>query len=246
MRLAGWLEVARRLPVVGRQLRSMEKARMRRRIAESADAKAAFAAIHQANYWGSGESVSGNGSTLASTELLRAELTALIAELGVGCLFDAPCGDFNWMRLVRLPDEAHYIGADIVDAIIADCAARYAAPNREFRVVDIIRDPHPRADLWLCRDALLHLSNRDIRAALERFVESGTALCLLTTYPDISVNRDVRTGLTRHINLLAPPFSLPPAGRYLRDAPVGEGPRLLGLWTRAQIAGALAGDAPGG
>ena len=147
------------------------------------------------------------------------------------------------MRLVALPPATRYIGADIVDEIIAQCRSRHAGPDRDFVVLDIINDDHPTTDLWLCRDALIHLSNADVVRALVRFVRSGTKFCLITTRPDVVRNRDVPTGLTRPINLTVPPFSLPPPRRALSDRPAGEKPRLLGLWTREEVAAALAGRA---
>ena len=239
MPVPSWLRLIGGLPVIRRQIRSFEKKRMQRQIAGSADPKAAFTTIYRMNFWGSRESVSGNGSTLASTEVFRAEFAALLGALGIRSILDAPCGDFNWMRLVPLPPGTRYTGADIVDEIIAQCRARHAGPEREFVVLDLIRDDHPPADLWLCRDALIHLSNADIFRALDRFVRSGTQYCLITTQPDVARNRDIPTGLMRPVNLLAPPFALPPPRRALADRPAGEKPRLLGLWTREEVAAAL-------
>src|SRR5215470_10844794 len=61
-----------------------------------------FSAIYQNNSWRNSESVSGRGSTLARTSVLREALPILLKELNCQCLLDAPCGDFNWMRQVRL------------------------------------------------------------------------------------------------------------------------------------------------
>ena len=52
------------------------------------------------NYWGNRESVSGDGSTLAYTHNLRHELAKFLRAFRVVSMFDAPCGDFNWMRAV--------------------------------------------------------------------------------------------------------------------------------------------------
>ena len=239
MPVPSWLRLIRDLPVIRRQIRSFEKKRMQRRIARSADPKAAFTTIYRLNFWGSRESVSGNGSTLASTEVFRAEFAALLGALGIRSILDAPCGDFNWMQFVPLPPGTRYLGADIVDEIIARRRSRRAGPDRDFVVLDLIGDDHPTADLWLCRDALIHLSNADIFRALARFVRSGTPFCLMTTHPDVRRNRDIPTGLMRPINLTAPPFALPPPRRALADRPAGEKPRLLGLWTPEEVAAAL-------
>jgi hypothetical protein len=214
--------------------------RMREGIRKSASAAEAFNLIYRANYWRSQESASGPGSTLESTAVFRAEFEALLRALNVRTLFDAPCGDFNWMRCVRFPDGMLYIGADIVNDLIDRIARKYGDERRRFLAMDITAQDHPRSDLWLCRDALTHFSFADIVKTLTKFVESGSARCLLTTHPHGWTNADVKTGFHRKINLLEPPFRLPEADAYLKEALNAENARLLGLWRREQIAAALA------
>src|SRR5688572_15166107 len=82
--------------------------------AEGSAARArVFCRIHAANEWGTVESRSGPGSTLARTEHLREGLPRLLDELGVRSLLDAPCGDFHWMQHV-VPHLDRYVGVDIV------------------------------------------------------------------------------------------------------------------------------------
>src|SRR5689334_2969418 len=59
-----------------------------------------FSSIYLDNSWGDPESVSGRGSTLARTEVVRRKLPILLASVGAKSLLDAPCGDFNWMQHV--------------------------------------------------------------------------------------------------------------------------------------------------
>ncbi len=143
--------------------------------------------------------------------------------------------------MMKFQEGFHYIGGDIVDDIIAGCNSKYATSSLEFIVLDFTRDKHPKTDLWLCRDGLLHLSNSSIMHAFIKFVESGTEYCLVTQYNNVKINVDIATGLTRHVNLLLPPFRLPPPRARLQDRPVGEEQRELGLWSRADIANAIAG-----
>jgi hypothetical protein len=58
--------------------------------------------IYLNNSWADAESVSGRGSTMARTALIRSELPSLLASVGAQSLFDAPCGDFNWMQRLRI------------------------------------------------------------------------------------------------------------------------------------------------
>jgi len=225
---------------VRRQARRLEKKRIRKQIRDAVDAEEAFCLIYKSNYWGSAESISGNGSTLASTEVFRAAFEPLLHSMSVATLFDAPCGDFHWMKRVRFPHGMKYIGADIVGELIDSLnRAHRGDAGKTFLVMDIINEDHPKSDLWLCRDGLFHFSFADIFKTLERFVSSGTPHCLLTTHPHISHNVDIKTGLHREINLLEPPFRLPKPDIALRDAPQGECERVQGLWRNEEIAEAV-------
>jgi hypothetical protein len=236
----GMFELLMKLRFVRRQARRLEKKRIRKQIRESADAEEAFRLIYKSNYWGSAESISGNGSTLASTEVFRAEFEPLLHSRRVATLFDAPCGDFNWMKQVKFPSGMKYIGADIVGELIDSLNCTYRGdPSKTFLVMDIINEDHPKSDLWLCRDGLFHFSYADIFRTFERFLRSGTPYCLLTTHPYISHNVDIKTGLHREINLLEPPFRLPKPEVALHDAPQGESERVQGLWRNDDIAEAV-------
>ena len=82
--------------------------------------KQRFTRIYNLNTWKDPETVSGRGSSLASTEAIRRELPQLIKSLGITSVLDAPCGDFNWIKdvLKECPDVT-YFGVDIVDALIS-------------------------------------------------------------------------------------------------------------------------------
>lgn len=192
-----------------------------------------FAEIHRSNLWGEPESVSGPGSSLAETAAVRRELPGLLAGLGIRTLLDAPCGDCHWI-LDAPPDLDLYIGADIVPALVRRNAAELAGPGREFRRLDITRDPLPRADAILCRDCLIHFSYRFIGRALANFRHSGARYLLTTTYSGLPGNHDILSGQWRPLDLELPPFSLPrPVGRIVEKEYEEGGLRLcrsLGVW----------------
>ncbi|NDA75093.1 MAG: hypothetical protein EBY27_03840, partial [Synechococcaceae bacterium WB8_3_299] len=114
------------------------------------------------NFWGDSESVSGPGSTLAYTENLRAELPKLVEELEVTSILDSPCGDYNWFRMIDWNSEITYVGGDIVETLVSRNQLLFGSEKRNFVCLDIINDKLPDADIWLCRDCLFHLSNKDI------------------------------------------------------------------------------------
>lgn len=208
------------------------------------DAQAIFTEIFSHNHWSNEESVSGDGSTLAYTENLRAELPALLTRLSVKTVFDAPCGDFGWMRCVLQDTKGlTYIGGDIVEPLIKSNNSRFGNTGTQFICIDLIKGSFPKADLMICRDCLFHLSFRDTLSVLKNFVESAIPYLLTTTHLDNgdgTRNRDIRTGGFRRIYLFAEPFSFPESTVCrIND---GVGPhyeREMCLWTREQIAAGL-------
>ncbi|WP_416875607.1 class I SAM-dependent methyltransferase [Kitasatospora sp. SC0581] len=163
------------------------------------------------------ESRSGLGSNLAQTAALRAELPSLLAELGVRSLLDAPCGDFFWMSRVDLGVD-RYIGADIVPAVVERNRARFARADREFRVLDLTRDPLPEVDLVFSRDCLVHLGDDDVHRALDNIRRSGSTYLATTTFVGRAGNEAAtEAGGWRPLNLRRAPFLLPEPFRVLDE-----------------------------
>lgn len=187
-----------------------------------------FTEIYRRNIWGYQETASGGGSTLHYTQKLRQSLPGLIADLKIGTMLDLPCGDFHWMSELDLP-VAHYIGCDIVPLLVQNARIRYGRPNREFRTVDLCRDPLPDADLLLCRDCFIHLSEDMILIAIENILRSNVKYLLTTTYPAGS-NRNIHNGDWFTLNLCAAPYNFPPPIRVLDDWVPPFDRRHLALW----------------
>lgn len=187
-----------------------------------------FTEIYRRNIWGYQETASGGGSTLHYTEGLRETLPKLIGDLNVRTLLDLPCGDFHWMSEVNLPI-THYIGSDIVPRLVENARIRYGRPEREFRTLDLCKDALPQADLLLCRDCLMHLSEEMIFLALANIIRSDIKYLLITTYPD-GPNRSIRIGDWFPINLCAAPYNFPAPVRAIDDWVPPFDRRQLGLW----------------
>jgi SAM-dependent methyltransferase len=181
------------------------------------------------------ESLSGPGSDLAQTEVVRRLLPSLVKDLGCKTLLDVPCGDFYWMRLVDLNVE--YTGADIVDDLIRQNERAYGNGRRKFVQRDLLTDALPTADLVLCRDCLVHFSNADVARALANIRRSGATWLLATTFVDRDRNKDIPTGKWRAVNLQQAPFDLPPPVELIDEAhPSAEfKDKHLGLWRVADL-----------
>jgi hypothetical protein len=131
-----------------------------------------FTEIYRKNLWGNFESVSGNGSTLEGTKNLRSKLPELFEKFSIKIIFDAPCGDFNWMRHFLEKSKVNYIGGDIVRPLIDEHNTNFQNASTNFLHVDITKDTLPEADLMICRDCLFHLSYNDTKLFLQNFIES--------------------------------------------------------------------------
>ncbi len=201
-------------------------------------AREVFSDIHRRRAWGGCESVSGPGSGIIRTSAFRDQLPRLLEELGVRTLLDAGCGDFNWLKEVRLDLES-YIGVDVVEEIVSELSRRCANEHRRFLSLDIVSDKLPQVDLILCRDCLVHLSFSQIFAALRNFKRSNSKYLLATTFTRFVDNADIVMGEWRPINLQEPPFSLPPPLKLI-DEKRGESggdysDKHLGLWELKDI-----------
>ena len=185
------------------------------------------------------ESTSGLGSELDATAVLRAELPQLLKKLGVTSLLDAPCGDAGWINRADLG--VRYVGIDIVPSLVESLQARAAAGgiNGEFRLADLTRDPLPRCDAILCRDALVHLSFANIERAVANFRGSGAAWLIATTFPEWRINGDCEDGDWRALNFERAPFGWGPpvelVNENCREAGGGWRDKSLGVWRLAEI-----------
>lgn len=190
--------------------------------------KDVFTRHYQNNFWANDESVSGSGSTAQATKMVRLVMPQLLKWYNVQSVLDIPCGDLNWATKIKWPA---YIGADIVEELIAANLERY--PELDLRVLDITRDALPRVDLILCRDLLGHLSNADVKRALTNIKRSGSKYLLATTFPQHTTVGDIETGHWRPINL-ASLFGLPDPIEYVNEMCTTANGRFadksLGLW----------------
>jgi len=198
--------------------------------------KNVFSTMYAKGLWGGRESQSGTGSGLEQTKQVREQLPLLINELNIKRMLDAPCGDFHWMKEVELAlDE--YVGADIVEEVIADNAKKYADRARRFVVLDIMNDTLPTADLILCRDCLVHLSFHDASNVIHNFKQSKSRYLLTTTFTEQAGNTNILTGEWRPLNLHKAPFNFPEPIRLIHEDCVPENgfDKCLGLWRLADL-----------
>jgi hypothetical protein len=209
-------------------------------LADEAPATEVFDLIHQQNFWGSSESASGLGSECAYAKRYRNRLHILLKERGLLRIFDAPCGDLNWITPIIDDPDLDYLGGDVSTRVVQVAAMK--RPGVRVQAFDITADMFPDADVWHCRDCLFHLPFHDIRRALVNFGTSNVPYAILTSHNARFFHRnlDVNLGGFRYLDLHRPPIGLPRATVYLRDHRPGfDFPRYVGLWSRDTIVDAL-------
>lgn len=202
-----------------------------------------FGEIYKTNRWQDADSRSGTGSNLDQTEAVRAALPGIFERYRIKSFVDIPCGDFYWMSKVNLAGIT-YTGGDIVPALIEQNLHRHKSPSLSFRVMNLIEDELPAADLLMVRDCLVHLSFADALRAIENIANSPIRYLLTTTFIDTPRNEDIVTGQWRMLNFSLPPFSFPAPVELIdekcTESREAKGKR-LGLWDVSGLRVALAG-----
>lgn len=169
-----------------------------------------FNKIYEDNYWLDRESRSGTGSNLTSTKSIRYHLPIIFKKFKIKKIFDAPCGDFNWMSKIFPINNIDYLGADIVDNLILINKKKYENNKIRFQKLDIRLNKLPRADLMICRDCLFHFSYDDIFLFLKNFLNSDIKYILLTSHLNDKFkfkNKNILTGDYRLIDFFSKPFN---------------------------------------
>ena len=176
---------------------------------ENDSLKKRFTYIYKKNFWQSQESRSGQGSEIYYTERLRNWMIDVLPKYQIKRLTDAPCGDFNWMKLVVPEIEIEYHGFDIVDSIIESNNTLYKSDKVRFGLANICEDKLSNCDLLMVRDFLFHLSYKDINKFLENIVNIDYKYLLTTTYivEKHFVNKKIKSADFRIIDLFKEPFN---------------------------------------
>jgi len=189
---------------------------------------ATFANIYEKELWGpaaGGKYFSGTGSIGEMANTYVRAMAPVLAEsalrLGAGVtIVDLGCGDFRVgsALLAALP-EIRYVGCDIVADLIAQNNLRHGSERISFRCLDMVTDPLPPGDIFLVRQVLQHLSNRDIESVLNKlrnrpyvFITEGQPSSLAGPInPDMpagaGVRYDWKSGTGRGVELDKPPYN---------------------------------------
>lgn len=195
-----------------------------------------FCVLHNQGIYFGEQSLSGHASDDSQTKQIRSWLPRIVDRYEIGSLIDAPCGDCRWMAHIGFL-ETEYIGIDCVPSLIETNRKRF--PGRKFECLDLLEGNLPEAELVLCRDLLIHLSNHDCQRALKRLATTNAKWIITTTFTGDRENLDIVSGDFRAVQLERPPFNLPPPAELCNEAcTLGNGrfvDKSLGLWPMSAL-----------
>jgi len=202
--------------------------------------KRKFDKVFEQNLFHGESSKSGNGSSKAQTAEISFQIPNLVSQLNISSILDLPCGDLEWMKHVNL-NGANYIGGDVSPSLISHLKLEF--PDREFQILNVTKDSLPKVELVFCRDLFVHLSDKDIKLAIQNIKLSKSKFLATTTFTDRTSNKDLalftRNIAWRPLNLELAPFLLPPPIKLINEKcseAGGEfGDKSIGIWKIADL-----------
>lgn len=207
--------------------------------------KQAFEKAAEGNYWCDADSLSGPGSNMEQTTIIRQAIPALLEKYSVKAMLDAPCGDMFWMKTivpVLLQKGIQYHGADIVSPLIEKHRISFKDYKAVFHVTDLTKGPIPTVDLIFTRDCFIHLSYYNIYSILRNYKLSGCQYLLTNTYTNNTrknVNVDGFLLYGRFLNMQKFPFYFySPLDLIVEGCTENEGinaDKSLGLWELQEL-----------
>lgn len=212
-----------------------------------------FKDIYDQNRWNNIESRSGDGSTHSYTQGLVQKIPELINHLSISTFIDCPCGDFNWMKNVSIPQSCQYIGIDIVEEMIANNAP-FVDENHSFMVADMVSDNLPDADLIFIRDCFIHFDNALIIETMRNISRSNIRYIAVTNdlrearFPGKNIELDrAKDGVNYEFRpncFTLPPYSLPAPIYNFDDGDSWHpwnGHKAISVWEMDTVLGAIGG-----
>lgn len=203
--------------------------------------KTQFTSIFNEGGFGGSPSLSGAGSDMEQTMVVRSELPRIIQKYSIKSMLDVPCGDMYWLQSINL-STVDYIGADIVDELIKLNIMKFGESGKSkknFLLLDMCKDKLPLVDLILCRDCLIHLKLSDAKLAIQNLKNSGSKWLLTTTYTSRNTNDEIGLNFFRPLNLQYPPFSFPKPVELINENCTLDDNKYqdksLGLWRLSDI-----------
>lgn len=172
----------------------------------TSDTSRTFEQIYANDKWTNG---SGPGSFPQLNLVLLDFIAQFIAANNICRLVDVGCGDFQLWRNFNF-SRCSYTGFDVVRSVIERNRHRFGSENIQFHEMPQNVSELPKADLYIIKDVLIHLSTTEARQLASSACDrSRFALFVNNTIAGGGVyNSEIATGQFRPVDVSRPPFEL--------------------------------------
>jgi hypothetical protein len=107
--------------------------------------------------------LSGPGASKSNTVDVSKFINYIIDKYKIQSVVDLGCGDLTWISTTKAFDK-NYIGIDVYPSLIQSNQVKY---NKTFMCKNIINDELPSGDLFIVRDVIFLLSNKNVANLLD-------------------------------------------------------------------------------
>jgi len=124
---------------------------------------------------------SGPGSNMSQAREYFTFLQEFIDINEIKSIQDIGCGDFQFMRHLKLPEGCKYLGIDCVKSLIKFNNKEFGTENIKFKYKELSKHTFDYADLYILKDTLQHLNNDILYNFLDYVTENKLCKYLLIT-----------------------------------------------------------------
>ena len=141
-----------------------------------------FENIYEKKLWSHhGNTYSGRGAAPTFVRNLIIYIRDIFKQYDINSIVDI-CGDFAWQSGFLVDFEGTYMGVDISEKCLAMINKKKVKSNIVFKQMDVCVDPIPSCDLFIAKDVLYHLEEKDVFAFFKNIRKSNVKWLLLTTF----------------------------------------------------------------
>jgi hypothetical protein len=127
-----------------------------------------FGEIYKSKVWGDGSDekpLSGSGSSPQNAKPFVDYVKSVISREQISSVLELGHGDWAMWRDYKFPN-SRYLGIDVADGLSEIVQGIYGDATHTFQFLDFLENDLPEAELFITKDVLQHISNRDVTILL--------------------------------------------------------------------------------
>jgi hypothetical protein len=157
------------------------------------DENEVFSDIYENGLWNpqGNNPKSGSGSSPKNATTYLNVVRDFISEKNIKTVLDFGHGDWEMWEGYKFED-VNYFGVDVVPELTLKLQKRYGNSSRSFRFFDFRKEEFSEADLFISKDVMQHLSNRDLRKLLKKLYKFSYLIICNDVYTKLPMKFEVR------------------------------------------------------